>query len=326
MRFSPKREQAPVQDTKEAISQEEVTVLIQRELKNVMNAALGKYGTGNMYAAGDMMYDVLFANSADGDRRSGAYPIDEEVMNPERVAPSRDEFIAWFREALVHDPEFQKACEFPGAVEAVDQMIEAGPTIIWTEGDTRNAVGDAPGSGEQLEKMRGMGVLKLGVDKALADLAMVGTRQHDSDPGEELLEEAMDKLIVPEASESKFSADAVNRVIEHLRAQGVKSAVVLDDRAGNSQRMRDILQQNGFDARAIWVKQGRHGRKDSAHDGLEAATIVDAGNLITELRAEVGEPIGVVCDLDGVLADQEKRERLQAKILYSKANQSNWLR
>jgi hypothetical protein len=306
---------------------EATVAVIKAHLKDAMNEALGRYGTGNMYAASMTMYDTLFGYKLNETIKSYAPPIDESLMNPDRTVPTREEFSVWFREALVHDRAFQKACEFPGAIEAVDQMLNAGPTIIWTEGDTRHGVGDAPGSGEQLEKIRGTGVFDRGVEKAMATVALTAGKSISEDPGEMILTTAVDRLIAAEASESKFSQDAIDRVVGHLRGQNVTNVVVLEDRLGNAIRMQQILESNGFTARGIWVRQGRHGRKEGVHgdDILEASTIAQASELIRDLRGEVGQPIGTVCDFDGVIGDQEKREQLQAERIYDECVRQGWL-
>ena len=298
---------------------------IKIHLKDAMNQALSLYGTGNMYAAGMAMYETLFGGAEVDGGRNGYY-TDEPLMSPQRVVPDRDEFVTWFREALVHDAEFQKACEYPGAIEAVDAMIAAGPTVIWTEGDTLNAVGDAPGSGEQLEKIRGTGVFDRGIDRAMANIATRTGNAEGGAPGEALLTGLVDGMITAEASESKFSEASVARVVDHLRRQNVHKVVVLEDRLSNAIRMSQILESEGFDAYPVWVKQGRHGRKEGNRDGavLEATNIAEAGDTVTALRARAGEPIGIVCDFDGVLGDQEKREQLQAERIYDEAMRQGW--
>ncbi|MEO5949037.1 MAG: hypothetical protein ABIP74_01415 [Candidatus Saccharimonas sp.] len=331
MNFLRKRSKETAPDVSTGIDQEretEIKAELGRSFKEIMYTSLGTYGTGNMYASGEMMYDALFATSPTESIHGYVRPIDESILNPNRIAPNKAEFTAWFREALVHDPELQKACAFPGVLEAVDTMLEAGPLIIWTEGDTRSAISGTPGSGEQLEKIRGIGIFQKGVEKALSQIAIDQGTNYGQHFDIEVVDPVVESLIAAEASEHKFSNESLTRVFEHLHEQGITHAVVLEDRLSNAVRMRALLGSNGFEATGIWVRQGRHGRREGDHDDtiLEAQTIAEASEMIKAQREETGVPIGIVSDLDGVLADQEARERLQTEALYEKCLRSGWLR
>lgn len=325
------KEKVPEVSTSVSIDHEsELTIKSElgRSLKEIMNSSLGSYGTGNMFASGEMMYDALFAGRPVESRHGYVRPIDESILSPDRVAPDRAEFTAWFREALVHDPELQKACAFPGALDAVDTMLETGPLIIWTEGDTRSPISGTPGSGEQLEKIRGIGIFQRGVEKALSQIAIDQGANYGYHFDADVVDPVVDSIIAAEASEHKFSNESLTRVFEHLRGQGITYAIVLEDRLTNAVRMQALLNNNGFEATGIWVRQGRHGRKEGIHDDtiVEAQTIVEASELVKAMHKKTDEPIGIVSDLDGVFADQEARERLQTEALYEKCLHSGWLR
>ncbi|NCU38080.1 hypothetical protein EOL96_03445 [Candidatus Saccharibacteria bacterium] len=327
--FSKKQPQPNIELSKRQNDPQEAQIkaVLHAKWKEVLGSALGSYGTGNMFAAGEMMYDALFAGTSTNTAHGYVTPLDERILQPNRQMPDKEEFVEWFRQAMVHDYEFQKECAFPGAIDAVDAMMSAGPLVLWTEGDTLMTIDGALGSGEQLEKIRGIGAYDKGLERALSTIALSHGITHGDDPGQQLVESTIEKIVRTEASERKFSHEVIDRIVDHFRKLGIHKVVVLEDRMANAARMQQILERNGFDATGIWVQQGRHGRKNTTHDETvqDATTIADAGNIITALREQSDQPIGTVCDVDGVLADQEKREKMQIDALYNQCRARNWI-
>ncbi|MBI2049677.1 hypothetical protein HYT32_02115 [Candidatus Roizmanbacteria bacterium] len=128
-------------------------------------------GVVNQWKTGDIFYDSLFHPDQidpkillmikDKDKLILQEPL-QAVLKEE--VPSKDEFIKKYRHVMTQEVAFEKAY-FPGAKDAIKEMLEYGPAWIWTTGDVHGAEiasGKLPGSHEQLKRLArgGFGQIK----------------------------------------------------------------------------------------------------------------------------------------------------------------------
>lgn len=241
-------------------------------------------GAPNVYGTAERMYERL--NSP------------PESVLPGFYFPAKGKFINGVRRAML-DPGIFRNALFPGAPEAVRDMSNRGPVVIWTAGDMyggKDSTGrDWPGSMEQLVRVLGSGVLAEAVNGA-----------HE---------------VNVSGAEDKFAFLAT--CLDWLRERDATEIVVLEDKLLNLQQAHRTASDRG-PSYPIWVRQGKHGAtRDDAPEGVHS--LQDIAELPAFLNSLSLKNPGFLVDYDGVLSDDDRRRKLQQYSVFKFLYRRNWI-
>lgn len=293
----------------------------------------------NLHAAANMLYDTVF----DPEKIIAKYGIPPSETYPERehelssritrsdvVVPEREEFVAKVLDAVSRNYQDYQTALYPGALETLGLLMKNFPTMMWTEGDTRDYEGpskfliESEGvvpivpsgsytSHEQLRKLIGSGIGRLRRDIAL----------HDSDNPRR----PQDVLQVI-AENDKFSPEVVQRIVAFCRDKGLSSLYVVDDRVKNLQRIHDLLGAEGITVHGVWVRQGARSEVLPEGGYTPWRTVASVDKVAEGEQSIINggtEGTGVLFDYDGVMSNQKTRAQIQKDRLVGLFTQEGWI-
>lgn len=275
----------------------------------------------NLAKTGELFYKSLFdPDSIDGDT-DNQDSVTLKTPLPKRLTdvPGQNEFVRKFRHVMTNEVPFEKTF-FPGAYEAVIEMLNIGPVRIWTTGDVFGIPElNLPGSYEQLKRLARGRWSKLR-NKTGLNLDFI-------------------------ASEDKMKQ--LEKLARDFAIQNVKHIIIVDDKVGNLLSAKKRIQElipNLHDVILVWDREselaGYHADKDSKLPSdfqgtpQEAISQFDliAVNSITEIvprvRQKVIHPQGQIAwviDHDDVISQDNKRVQLQEENVIKWLNPQNWV-
>lgn len=303
--------------------------LIANKLQTARDIAIDTYET-SVAATASIFYDAVF-DSTNVVTRYAIQPSETfadrmdvlqapvQTINPGNV-PAKETFVdklgrAWTSEAI------HTSVLYPGAKETLKLMAEHGPTVVWTQGDMYGPSGSylgfengIPGSFEQMKKVAGAGAGEIRREVARLCLDVSGVPI-------DMRRKIRDTLTVV-ASEDKFSAASVDKVVAYLTRLGREKAIVIDDRVGNIQKMQGLLAERGIETNGIWVRQGRYGKKDAPYDHEAIREVPTVDSITADL---LPENFATICDFDGVFSSQSARTAMQRDAVYELLVKNGWI-
>lgn len=284
-------------------------------------------GARNLAETGDIFYDSLFQPGGldlalfDEDDAKSRHDLDilrEPISKKDTVPPPKEGFIKKFRHVMSMEVPFHLAY-FPGAIQAVEDMLDKGPVCLWTAGDVVGfpSLGLAA-SKDQLKKLAhgGWGKLK----REYPNLYYV-------------------------AHEVKLLG--LDEILTTFKAGGVDTIVIIDDKADNLLSARKRIMKLDSDMRTILVWDlvslkgeqgyGRASKKPKTFKGTDDQAAEEFGLIIVysisevvpkvmdRLSKEGAENIGFVIDHDDVISDDKVTVRLQQEAVRKWLESGGWV-
>ncbi len=277
--------------------------------KNLYEVLFRPETSGNVY---DRIGERMRKQFPDG-RIFSDHPSGFSVMS----APAEEEFIQEIRMAVTKDADYA-SCMYDGAPEVLRFLLERGTkTVIFTNGDHVGIPDlDLPGTRQQLYKVAHMKI----PNTERRRVAQERNLEHG------------DVLSIV-ASENKM--EMLPGILKDFYKRGISVVVYVDDRLGNLVEAGHIFDWETFAMRyyPVWLRQGSH--TDKIPSGLGPSEELSSRyHIVEDLRSLPGvfdenekrESIGIIVDLDGVLLDDRKTERVVDAAIEKRLTKKGWIR
>ncbi len=284
-----------------------------------------RFKSPNVYRAAEHLYAALY-HPEDIDslvEPNDKFPDRLDILkkplskNPLTI-PSKEEFIAMLRHAMVSEVEFGECLSDDAQSQLRYVMEKSEHTVIWTDGDAEGVSEyDLPGSKEQLKKLAAAQVY----NRMRRDIAQERGVDHK------------DVLSVI-AIEGKMKF--IPELVEKFKEEEIRRIVIIEDRVKNLVQAMGLIRETApeMEVFPIWVRVGQFKDKGEAGKTIdewekELHALSDISGLSELLEQnnifETGIRVASVFDLDGPLHDDDKRKKLQTEAVIRMLGENGWI-
>lgn len=291
--------------------------------RQFIGEAAPEYGeVRNFPLVGKLLYYMLFKPKEFPEEYQKAVKSNQETVIQQEIPhngsfPEEGEFAKKFSHVLTTEIPHQLAL-FDGSKEAITDMAEHGPVIIWTKGDVLGIPElELRGSHDQTKKI---------INSGFKDL-------QDS-----LHTDQKELFFIAAENKVHYLKELIPKVAEY----DIKHIVVVDDRVENLLEVRALAEEGGLSDRVtlVWDRErevhfpdsppripgGYAGTAEEAIQEFGLVT-VDSVRSVTETLHELlqtGEKTAWLIDFDDVLVNSAKTTELQEESLGNWLELSGW--
>lgn len=284
-----------------------------------------QFKSPNVYRAAENLYAALYDPMAVDELivPNEKYPNRMQTLKKSlsaipAVIPTKEEFIAKVRYAMVNEADFGKCLNADARVQFRQVMEKSEHTVIWTDGDAEGVPEHGlPGSKEQLKKLAAAQFY----NKVRREIAQERDVKHT------------DVLsIVAIEGKMKFIPAIVERFIE----REIQRIIIVEDRVKNLIQALELIKKTspGMEVFPVWIREGIWKNKIEEGKSLdewaeELHAITEISQLMTLLEKnnvfDGNVKVGSIFDLDGPLHNDDVRKKLQTEAVVKALEKNGWI-